>query len=288
MIFDKKSDNVKALFKGETVADTTVRKARNLLWDLEDKYGVDVQSITKNVSSSTAKVDRKVYFQKNELWAAYAQGSGTAIPFRDMKTYLTDKSGDKNFNDIVRNLKQFADSTSPLKKKSHSRLYEIPVYAGTPSRGESFDVWGGEVKPVKKRYMILTEEKQTVVNFFDKKGEAMGWLKSTATTAGDEGSIYTQLDKYKGLNTKDMSKVQGWAIATVNPDTLLVEYWQFKGKFKPNEKGADVYGQEEKAKATESGRNLIKRFNLTDFIVIPVLDHPSVEKGMLPTKKGKF
>ena len=122
--------------------------------------------------------DYKIYFVKDTLWVAYGQGSGTTSYMPDISKYLTDKSSDKNFDDIVRNLKKFVDTTKPLKtnKNGTVKLYELPFYELT-GQYETFDVWGGKVKPTKKYWLIFSQDKIAVVNVFDKKNEALAWIR---------------------------------------------------------------------------------------------------------------
>ncbi len=124
--------------------------------------------------------DLNVYIEDGTLWVAYGQGSGTTTYNIDMKKYMNDDKADKeHYDDIVRKIKEFAFFTKPMKAKGDSSLYEIPVY-GKSEYGKTLDVWGGDVKPIKKAYMIVTEEKSTIVNFFVKKNEALAWIKSIA------------------------------------------------------------------------------------------------------------
>lgn len=122
----------------------------------------------------------KVYIEDKTLWVAYGQGSGTTAYNLDMKKYLNDDRTDTaHYDDIVSNIVKFAKTAKPLKAKGNVKLYEVPVYERTESSyGKSLDVWGGDKKPVNTYYMVVTEEKSTIVNFFTKKGEAMSWIKS--------------------------------------------------------------------------------------------------------------
>ena len=64
-------------------------------------------------------------------------------------------------------------------KNQNVKLFEIPTYPA--SRGaEKQDLWGGNIKPNGKMYMIVTREKSDIVNFFEKKNEAMNWMKTLA------------------------------------------------------------------------------------------------------------
>ena len=122
-----------------------------------------------------AKQD-KVYFNDNTLWVAYGQGSGTTAYNLDIKKFLTDEKG-KNYDDIVSKLLKFSKGTKPMKASGNTKMFEVPVY-GKSEYGKTLDIWGGDVKPQKKYYMIITEEKSTIVNFFDNKKEAQAWMRS--------------------------------------------------------------------------------------------------------------
>lgn len=132
---------------------------------------------TENLNEKT---EYKVYYVSNELWVAYGQGSGTTAYMPDTRKYLTDKKGDDHYDDIMRNIKKFAESTKPMKAKGDAKMYEVPVYEPSNSY-ETYDVWGGDKKPSKKYYMIVTSSSTiSVLNLFEKKNEALAWMKSIA------------------------------------------------------------------------------------------------------------
>jgi len=62
-----------------------------------------------------------------------------------------------------------------MKSKGNTKIFEIPKYQF--SSNDTFDIWGGTQKPVKKLYMTVTNEKYTIVNFFDNKTEAINFSK---------------------------------------------------------------------------------------------------------------
>lgn len=125
-----------------------------------------------------SKIEYKVYFEDKTLWVAYGQGSGTTAYNLDIKKFLSDDKSDKeHYDGIVANIVKFANSTKPMKETGKTKLFEIPVY-GKSEYGKTLDVWGGDIKPNKKYYMIVTEEKNTIVNIFAKKAEALSWIKS--------------------------------------------------------------------------------------------------------------
>ena len=109
-----------------------------------------------------------------ELWVTYSQGSGITTYLPDLTKFITD--GKTNHDSIVNNLKKWSNNNKPLKKKSNSKLFEIPTYPST--RYGTYDIWGGDIKSNGKIYMVITEEKNTVVNLFDNKNEAIAWMKS--------------------------------------------------------------------------------------------------------------
>lgn len=123
----------------------------------------------------------KVYFEGKTLWSAYGQGSGMTSWLPDTTKFLTDASG-KNYDSIVSRLFKYSQNNKPLKAKSNVKMFEIPVYSESQYAkfGNSLDIWGGTQKPQGKKYMIITEEKNVIVNFFDKKNEALAWMRSIA------------------------------------------------------------------------------------------------------------
>ena len=103
------------------------------------------------------------------LWFSYAPGSGTTAIFRGApEGFITDKSGHKNYNSLAQ---RFAKKF-PANRVIPMNLYD---YVSDQSR---YDVFGGEVKPMKKMYVVIKKDDNIVVNFFDKKGEASYWAKN--------------------------------------------------------------------------------------------------------------
>jgi len=121
----------------------------------------------------------KVIYVENELWVTYDQGSGMTAYLPDITKYLTDKGDDKNFDSLVPRLSKFAKANKPMKqnKSKTVKMFEVPTYPHI--RNGRYDIWGGDVKPNGKIYMIITEEKNTIVNLFKSKNEASAWMRST-------------------------------------------------------------------------------------------------------------
>lgn len=129
--------------------------------------------------------DDKVIYVADELWVTYGQSSGQTTYLPDIKKHLTDKKEDKNYDSLVTKLVKFSRNTKPLKSKStkgikgESRLYELPVYP-LARNGNSYDIWGGDIKPIKMYYIVIYDSVVSVVNIFDSKNEATNWLKFIA------------------------------------------------------------------------------------------------------------
>ena len=126
----------------------------------------------------------KIYFQGNILWVAYGDGSGTTAYNLDIKKYLNDDRADtEHYDDIVATILKGIVTIKPIKSKSNVEMYEVPLYPESRFKeysGSTLDIWGGDIKALKKYYMIVTKEKSTIVNFFERKGEATAWMKSIA------------------------------------------------------------------------------------------------------------
>ena len=136
-----------------------------------------LKEIVEKVSSKY-----EVYFVKDTLWLAYGQGSGTTSYMPNIKKALSNKSGDRTYDFIVdRILEKYVPTHKPMKtnKDKSVLLYEIPYYELT-SYG-TYDIWGGDIKPKKKMYMVISTSKSglTVINIFDNKNEALAWMRST-------------------------------------------------------------------------------------------------------------
>lgn len=124
-----------------------------------------------------ARTKHEVYFVDDTLWVAYGQGSGTTSYMPDITRAINNKSGDERFDTNVDRI--INDSNlKPLKtnKDKDVFLYEIPYYPY--STHGKLDIWGGDFKPTKKYYMIVNTSGVAVVNIFDKKAEAMAWMRS--------------------------------------------------------------------------------------------------------------
>jgi hypothetical protein len=122
------------------------------------------------------KNNDKVIFVVDTLWVTYGQSSGTTSYMPNIKAYLTDNKDDEHYDSIVPKLLKFSHSNKPLKSNSSTKLFEIPFYE-LNQNGRSYDIWGGDIKPIKKYYITITEEKNTIVNIFTNKNEAINWIK---------------------------------------------------------------------------------------------------------------
>lgn len=131
-----------------------------------------------------ATSEYKVYFQGKTLWVGYGDGSGTTTYNLDIKKYLnSDRSDTEHYDSIVDRILKATKNTKPLKSKGIVQMFEVPIYPEVTFRefgAKTLDIWGGDIKPLKKYYMIITKENSTIVNFFEKKGEALAWIKSIA------------------------------------------------------------------------------------------------------------
>lgn len=163
----------------ETKYDLDLDDMIRYMIDYHGEIGMSLEEAERAFQSKvTASVNnRKIYFETDTLWVAYGQGSGITSYMPDIKKYLTSDSDDTHYDSIVNKIEKFAEENKPLKKKSNVKLYEVPYY-DKYEYGRTLDIWGGDIKPSKKYYLIITEEKHTVVNIFDNKNEAMGWIKS--------------------------------------------------------------------------------------------------------------
>ena len=127
--------------------------------------------------------EKKIYFVKDELWVAYGQGSGRTSQFPDLTKSINNKSSDKNFDSNVTDIVKWTKFNKPMKanKEKTTLMYEIPYYDLVPrSFGQSndLDIWGGNVKPSKKYYMVVSTDGVAVVSIFTKKNEALAWVRS--------------------------------------------------------------------------------------------------------------
>jgi hypothetical protein len=140
----------------------------------------------------------KVYIEKTgnilQLWTAYAQGSGNTTQL-GKNTYITDKSGDKNFSsNVPAMVKDIRSTYKTILKAQNSTLHKIPVYPS--SNGGKFTVWGGDVKPVAFHYLVVTNGPIKVITYFNNKNEARNWMKSMTKESVNEGKL-TEEQQYR-------------------------------------------------------------------------------------------
>ena len=126
----------------------------------------------------TEAPEYKIYMIKDTLWVAYGEDSGATARIKSIGSYLTNKKGD-HYDSIVDKIVIAAKDLKVIKQGGTAKMFELPVY-DIPATGKTIDAWGGTIAPRKTRYMILTQDRDAVVNFFDSKGEALAWIKSMA------------------------------------------------------------------------------------------------------------
>jgi len=123
--------------------------------------------------------DKVIYVKESgELWVTYGQGSGQTAQMQNIKRSINDKTDDKNFDSLVPKIVKWAHANKPLmsNKGKDNKLFEIPVYS--LSGNGSYDIWGGDIKPIGKLYMVVNTVGVKVVSLFDNKNEAQAWIKS--------------------------------------------------------------------------------------------------------------
>ena len=124
----------------------------------------------------------KVYLLNGMLWFSYSPNSGRTTRIRG-RGWITDKSGHKNFDSGVKDLAKWSQYHKPISKKTASNgskvsLFKIPEYSG--GRAEEYDIWGGEEKPKKWNFLLVSIGKKiNVISVFHRKAEAMSWIGYT-------------------------------------------------------------------------------------------------------------
>ena len=128
--------------------------------------------------------EQYVYYSEDakELWLSYDQGSGQTAQLPDTSKYLnSDSEDEKHYDSLVARIAKTTLGNKKIKSKSNTTLYEVPAYP-LHIGAERFDIWGGNIKPLKKKYyMIITDEKSTIINIFDNKKEATNWINSISS-----------------------------------------------------------------------------------------------------------
>jgi hypothetical protein len=141
---------------------------------------LNTRNTQTTLRSLLEKNTRTVLYSQGELWVTHSQSSGITAQMGSInRTFITDKSDDKNYDSIVPNILKWSKTAKPLKSKKDFKLFEIPEYPYT-KMGQNYDIWGGTVKPIGKKYLLVnTSETITVINLFDTKNEALAWFKSS-------------------------------------------------------------------------------------------------------------
>lgn len=149
---------------------------------IESKLRNMIRKELQSINEATGK--EKVFMQNGFLWISWSTGSGSTTRMRG-RGFVTDKKGDKNFDSDATQFAQWAKKNKPIKKqKQHNGsimyLFKIPEYIrGIDSRDLS--VWGGEVKPNKWVYLMVSSGKINVITVFHSKAEAMSWFNTTSS-----------------------------------------------------------------------------------------------------------
>ena len=126
--------------------------------------------------------EEKVYMLKGMLWLSYSPNSGQTTRIRG-RGWITDKSGDKNFDSGVRGFAKWSKTQKPISKKTASNgskvsLFKIPEYTGGDAA--EYDIWGGDEKPKKFNFLLISVGKKIdVISVFHRKAEAMSWIGYT-------------------------------------------------------------------------------------------------------------
>ena len=155
-----------------------LRTLNGLDWQFRNNYKV-VQ--VESINEATGK--EKVFVQSGELWISHSTGSGRTTRLRG-RGYFTDLKGNKNYDSDAKEFAIWATKNKPIKKKKSSTgsivtLFKIPEY-GRGVDAKDLSIWGGEVKPNKWNYMVVSSGKINVIMVFDNKPEAMSWIGHTA------------------------------------------------------------------------------------------------------------
>ena len=126
--------------------------------------------------------EEKVYMLKGMLWLSYSPNSGQTTRIRG-RGWITDKSGDKNFDSGVKGFVKWSKTQKPISKKTASNgskvsLFKIPEYTGGDAK--EYTIWGGDEKPKKWNFLLISIGKKIdVISVFHRKAEAMSWIGYT-------------------------------------------------------------------------------------------------------------
>lgn len=153
-----------------------------------------IESTIKRVLKESGKND--VVFVENvtsnwfQLWISYSPGSGITYQLKDLKHFLSDNPAHKEWDHMTAELVDWSNNHTPTIKRNQHKLYEIPVYNLNGYRilnpnsyqtgYKDLEIFGGEIKPSKKIYMVISTETSGfhVINFFINKNEAISWTKN--------------------------------------------------------------------------------------------------------------
>lgn len=145
---------------------------------------IKLKSLLKEGKSSDV-----VYVMDDYLWVSYSPGSGKTTPVRDLKKFITDKSGDSHFDSNAIDLVKWSKSNKAVLKNKISRIHKIPVYDRVSGHDKKqLSVWkdvgtfGDKIQPKGYIYMLIAQETNGthVVNFFKTFNEAKNWLRQQA------------------------------------------------------------------------------------------------------------
>ena len=170
---------VKKLSKGEGYVELS-KSDKQKVWDfLKNKY---IKESVNEVRLGSG--EEKVYVLNDMLWISYSPDSGQTTRLRG-RGWITDKSGDKNFDSGVRHYVKWAKQNKPIKKSKTQKLFKIPEYSGGSAK--EYTIWGGDEKPKKWLYLLVaTGKKLNVISVFHSRAEAMSWIGHTSESVNED------------------------------------------------------------------------------------------------------
>ena len=169
--------------------------------------------------------EEKVYMLNGMLWLSYSPNSGRTTRIRG-RGWITDKSSEKNFDSGVKGFAKWSQYQKPIKKKTASNgskvsLFKIPEYSGGDAK--EYDIWGGNEKPKKWRYLLVSLGKKiNVISVFHSKAEAMSWIGHTAENVNEAIEPEGIMAKIQSIvQKKQHQKIGGMLVDLFTANGLL-------------------------------------------------------------------
>lgn len=137
-----------------------------------------LRSIIRNeIQKLNEKVADKLFLIGDIVWLLFDPNSGITAKLKNKDSYLTSKSNDSNYDDIVKDIIKWTKNEKSIYNKNNKEIYKIPFYNYSQDLDrDKSPIWNDSIKPKNFKYMVIIKEQNYyIINFFDSKTAAKSW-----------------------------------------------------------------------------------------------------------------